>query len=71
MVVQHHQLCKQVQTLQLWSLVTAILLNGCETWTLLAKSEERIQAFETKCMKKLLHISYLEAQDQQLGVEQN
>ena len=36
--------------------VTSILLYGSETWTLLADSQERIQAFETKCMKKLLCI---------------
>ena len=30
-----------------------------ETWTLLADSEKRIQAFETKCLRKLFHISYL------------
>ena len=29
------------------SLVTSILLYGCETWTLLADSEKRTQAFET------------------------
>ena len=29
------------------SRVTCILLYGCETWTLLADSEKRIQAFET------------------------
>ena len=40
------------------SLVTSILFSGCETWTLLADSEKRIQAFETKCLRKLLHISY-------------
>ena len=33
------------------SIVTSILLYGCETWTLLA---------ETRCFRKLLHISYLE-----------
>ena len=27
------------------SLVTSILLYGCDTWTLLADSEQRIQAF--------------------------
>ena len=52
------------------SLVTSMLFFGCETWTLLADSEEeeeggggrgkRIQAFETKCLRKLLRISYLE-----------
>ena len=42
------------------SLLTSILLFGCETWTLLADSEYGIQAFETKCMRKLLYISYIE-----------
>ena len=28
--------------------------------TLLANSEKRTQAFETKCLRKLLRISYLE-----------
>ena len=41
-------------------LVTSILLYGCETSTLLADSETRIQALETKCLRKLLGISYLE-----------
>ena len=42
------------------SLVTTILLYGCESQTQFADSEKRIQAFKTKCMRKLLHISYLE-----------
>ena len=42
------------------SLVTSILLYGCETKTLLAASEERIQAFESKSLRKLLCTSYLE-----------
>ena len=42
------------------SLVTSILLCGCETWTQLADSEERMQAFETKCLNKLLCMFYLE-----------
>ena len=42
------------------SLVTSILLYGCKTWTLLADSEKGIQSFETKCLRKLLCISYLE-----------
>ena len=33
---------------------------GCETWTLHAGSEKRIQVFETKCLRKLLRICYLE-----------
>ena len=44
------------------SLVTTILLYGCETWTLLADSQKRVQAFETKSMRILLCISYLEQQ---------
>ena len=42
------------------SLAISILLYGCETWTLLADSDKRIQAFKTKCLRKLLHISHLE-----------
>ena len=42
------------------SLVTSILLYDCGTWTLLASPEKRIQAFETKCLRELLHISCLE-----------
>ena len=42
------------------SLVTAIRLYGYRTWTLPADSEKRILAFETKCPRKLLRISYLE-----------
>ena len=41
------------------SLVTSILLYGCETWTLLADFR-KIQAFENKCLRKLLRIPYLE-----------
>ena len=42
------------------SLITSILLYGRETWILLADSEERIQTFKTKYLRKLLGISYLE-----------
>ncbi|KAI8497134.1 hypothetical protein Bbelb_250830 [Branchiostoma belcheri] len=40
------------------SLVVSILLYGCETWTLLTDTERRIQAFETKSLRRLLGISY-------------
>ena len=36
------------------SLVVSILLYECETWTLMADDERRIQAFETKL--SLIHI---------------
>ena len=42
------------------SLVVSILLYGCESWTLTADLERRIQAFEHKCLRKLLHISHTE-----------
>ena len=38
----------------------SILLYGCETWTLRADTERRIQAFENKCFRKLLGISCIE-----------
>ena len=52
------------------SLVISILHYGCETWTLLTDSEKRIQAFETKFMRKLRYL-LLGAHDQQLGAEKN
>ena len=59
LVVQHHQLCKQVQALQvsrhLYLSSTAVKHGPC-----LLTLRKRIQAFETKCMRKLLRISYLE-----------
>ena len=42
------------------SLVTSILLFGCETWILHADSEKRIQTFKINCLRKLFCISYLE-----------
>ena len=42
------------------SLVVSILLYGCESWTLLADTEKRLQAFENKCMRRMLQISYTE-----------
>ena len=40
------------------SLVVSILLYGCESWTLTADTERRIEAFENKIYRRLLHISY-------------
>jgi len=42
------------------SLVVSILLYGCETWTLTAESERKVQAFESKAHRKLLRIAYTE-----------
>lgn len=42
------------------SLVLSTLLYGCESWTLTADTERRIQAFENKSYRRMLHISYRE-----------
>ena len=40
------------------SLVTSIFRYACETWTLTAELERRIQAMEMRCYCNILHISY-------------
>ena len=40
------------------SLVPAIFLYVCESWTLTAELQRRIQAMEMRCYRKILHISY-------------
>ncbi len=40
------------------SLVTSIFLYACESWTLTAELQRRIQATEMRCYRKILHISY-------------
>ena len=40
------------------SLVLAIFLYACETWTLTADLEKRIKALETRCFRHVLGISY-------------
>ena len=40
------------------SLVTSIFLYSCESWTLTAKLQRRIQAMKMRCYRKILHISY-------------
>ena len=40
------------------SLVTTIFLYACESWTLTAELQRRIQAMEMRCYHKILHISY-------------
>ena len=40
------------------SLVISIFLYACESWTLTAKLQRRIQAMEMRCYHKILHISY-------------
>ena len=40
------------------SLVTSIFPYACESWTLTAELQRRIQAMEMKCYRKILRISY-------------
>ena len=40
------------------SLVTSIFLYACESWTLTAELQRRIQAVEMWCYRKILGISY-------------
>ncbi|KAI8479301.1 hypothetical protein Bbelb_429730 [Branchiostoma belcheri] len=42
------------------SLVASIFLYGCESWTTTAEAERRIEAFEMKCLRRILGISYLQ-----------
>ena len=40
------------------SLVTSIFLYACESWTLKAELQRRIQAMEIRCYRKILCISH-------------
>ena len=40
------------------SLVKFIFLYACESWTLTAELQRRIQAMEVRCCRKILHITY-------------
>ena len=42
------------------ALVLSILLYGCESWTLTAELEKRIQAFEMKCLRRVLGVAWTE-----------
>ena len=39
-------------------LVISIFLYACESWTLTAELEKRTQAFEMRCYRRLLNMSY-------------
>ena len=42
------------------SLVISLFLYACELWTLTAELERTTQAFEMRCYRRLLNISYKE-----------
>ena len=52
------------------TLVLSVLLYGCESWTLVAESERRLQAFEMKCFRRLLGISYKEHKTNKFVIQQ-
>jgi len=41
------------------ALVWSVATYGCEAWTLKKQEERRIQAFENKCIRKLLRIPWM------------
>ena len=46
------------KTRRMRSLVISIFLYACETWTLTAELERRIQSLEMRCYRRILNISY-------------
>ena len=48
--------CSKIRLMR--SLVTSIFLYACESWTLTAVLQRRIQAMEMRCYRKILRISY-------------
>ena len=49
-------LCSKIRLVR--SLVTSIFLCVCESWTLTAELQRRIQAMEMRCHRRILRISY-------------
>ena len=47
-------ICLISETPLMHSLVTSIFLYGCESWTLTAELQRRIQAMEMRCCRKVL-----------------
>ena len=42
----------------MWTLILPTFLYACESWTLTAEIERRIQALEIRCYRRRLNISY-------------
>ena len=56
----HYAISFPVQIKLYRSLILSILLCECESWILTVNRERRIQAFENKCCRRMLGISYRE-----------
>ena len=48
----------KIKLIRTLTLSTCTFLYACESWTLTAESERRIQALEMRCYRRLLNISY-------------
>ena len=58
------------------TLIWPVMMYGCESWTIKKWDEERIKAFEMKCIRKILGISWIEKKTNEwvletAGVERN
>jgi len=58
------------------TLIWPVMMYGCESWTIKKRDEERIKAFEMKCIRKILGISWIEKKTNEwvletAGVERN
>ena len=42
----------------MWTVILSTFLYACDSWTLTAEIERRIQALEMRCCRRLLNISY-------------
>ena len=57
--VWYVSICLSSEIQLMCSLVTSIFLYACESWTLIAQLQRRMQAMEMRCYRKILHISYI------------
>ena len=51
------------------SLVTSIFLYACESWTLTVELQRKMEAMETRCYRKILHISYNQFTNEEVRVK--
>jgi len=54
---QSHSIAIQTKVRLLRSLVCPVVSYGCESWTLKKSDENRINSFEMKALRQLLHVS--------------
>ena len=57
-IVQTVGALSKLKTIMMHSFTISIFLYACESWTLSAELERKIQATEMRCFRRLLGISY-------------